>query len=73
VVPQITARGFLRRVRRLPHTPGREAHVFRSIVERPERMDLWAQWEAVLHCHDDPDREGRARLFYEANREAMHA
>jgi hypothetical protein len=28
---------------------------------------------AVLHCHDDPDREARARLFYEANLEAMNA
>ena len=38
-----------------------------------ERMDLWQQWEAVLHCHDDPDREARARLFCDANREAMDA
>jgi hypothetical protein len=36
-------------------------------------MDLRQQWEAVLHCHDDPEREERERLFYEANREAMHA
>jgi hypothetical protein len=36
-------------------------------------MDLWRQWEAVLHCHDDADREARARQFYEANREAMDA
>ncbi len=58
---------------RLQRTPGWETHVFRSIVEWPQRMDLWRQWEAVLHCHDDPDREARARRFYEANREAMDA
>jgi hypothetical protein len=42
-------------------------------MQWPKRMDLWQQWEAMLHCHDDPDREARARLFYEANREAMDA
>jgi hypothetical protein len=36
-------------------------------------MDLWHQWEAVLHNHDDPNREARARLFYEANLEEMNA
>jgi hypothetical protein len=36
-------------------------------------MGLWQQWEAGLHCHDDPDREERARLFCEANPEAMDA
>jgi hypothetical protein len=58
---------------RLQHTPGWKTHLFRSIVEWPKRMDLWQQWEAVLHCDDDPDRKKRARLFHEANREAMHA
>jgi hypothetical protein len=38
-----------------------------------ERMDLWKLWENILHCHDDPDRDARARLFDEANREAMGA
>jgi hypothetical protein len=57
----------------LQHTPGWETHLFRSIMEWPKRMDLWQQWEAVLHCHDGPDGEARARLFYEANREAMDA
>jgi hypothetical protein len=36
-------------------------------------MDLWQRYEAVLHCHDDPDQHARARPFYEANREAMDA
>jgi hypothetical protein len=48
----------------LQRTPGWETHLFRSIIEWSRRMDLWQQWEAVLHCHDDPDREARARLFY---------
>jgi hypothetical protein len=32
----------------------------------------WKQWEEILNCHDDPNREGQARLFDEANQEAMH-
>jgi hypothetical protein len=57
----------------LQRTPGWETHLFRSIIEWPQRMDLWQQRETVLHCHDDPNRDARARLFYEANREAMDA
>jgi hypothetical protein len=34
-------------------------------------VDLWKMWEDILHCHDDPDRDARARSFYEANQEAM--
>jgi hypothetical protein len=36
-------------------------------------MNSWRRWEALLHRHDDPDCKARARLFYEANRDAMHA
>jgi hypothetical protein len=53
--------------------PGRETQLFRSIIEWPKRMDLRQQWQAVLHGADDPDREAGARLFFEANREAMDA
>jgi hypothetical protein len=58
---------------RLQQTPGWATRDFRSIMEWPKRMDLWQQWESVLHCYDDPDREERARLFYEANCAAMDA
>jgi hypothetical protein len=50
-----------------------ETHTFRSIMEWPKRMDLWKQWQVILHCLDDPNRDFRARLFYEANLEAMNA
>ncbi len=58
---------------KLQNTPGWETHLFRSIIEWPRRLDLWAAWEAILHDRQRPDPEGRARAFYEANREAMHA
>jgi hypothetical protein len=35
------------------------------------RYRVRVQWEMILHNHDDRDREAGARLFYEANREAM--
>jgi hypothetical protein len=54
-------------------TPGWETHLFRSIMEWPKRMDLWSMWEGILHDWADANREERARLFYEANRESMDA
>ena len=56
---------------KLQQTPGWESHVFRSLKEMPRRMDLWAEWEAILHNWEDDRREARARTFYEANRAAM--
>src|ERR1700722_3646327 len=53
----------------LQRTPGWETHLFRSIIEWPKRMDLWAMWENLLHDCDNPHREAKARLFYEANLE----
>jgi hypothetical protein len=57
----------------LQRTPGWESHLFRSIIEWPKRMDLWAMLENILHDWENPDREAKARLFYEANLEAMNA
>lgn len=48
----------------LQTTPGWESHVFKAIIEWPERMDLWGEWEAILHDWDDPAREAKARAFY---------
>jgi predicted phage terminase large subunit-like protein len=56
----------------LQRTPGWRSQVFKSVVEWPERMDLWAEWQTTLQDYDDPDREAKARRFYEANAKAMH-
>ncbi len=56
---------------RLQITPGWRSKVFRSIIEWPQRMELWKEWETILFDHDDDEREQKARTFYEANREAM--
>jgi hypothetical protein len=57
----------------LQRTPGWDTHPFRAIMEWPKRMDLWKEWETLLHDRDRPNPEARAREFYEANREAMSA
>jgi predicted phage terminase large subunit-like protein len=58
---------------RLQITPGWQSRVFRSVEPWPERMDLWAEWELILHDHNDDQREAKARAYYEANRPAMDA
>jgi hypothetical protein len=54
---------------RLQETPGWRTAVFRSVVRWPERMDLWREWEGLLHDWEDPDREANARAFYDAHPE----
>lgn len=56
---------------RLQTQPGWEAHLFRGVEAWPARMDLWREWESVLFRHDDPDREAKARAFYEERRAEM--
>ncbi len=58
---------------RLQQTPGWRVKVFKSIEQWPARMDLWREWENILFDYADLDREAKARAFYEANREMMHA
>ena len=47
--------------------PTWQAKRFRSIVQWPERLDLWDKWEAILHA----DGPVVARAFYEIHREDM--
>jgi hypothetical protein len=56
---------------KMQQMPGWESHVFRSIMQMPKRMDLWREWEDMLHNYEDDQREQRARAFYQANRKAM--
>lgn len=60
---------------RLPKA-GVKIHTFKSIIEWPERMDLWSGWSDMLHdlsVDDLDEREERARGFYESNRDDMEA
>src|SRR5262245_9652204 len=60
---------------KLQTTPGWRSHVFKALAAWPDRMDLWTQWEGLLHDFDLPDeqREARARAFYEAKKKEMDA
>lgn len=58
---------------RLQTTPGWVSQLFCSIIAWPTRMDQWAQWELLLHNHEDKDREARALAFYEKNKATMDA
>lgn len=58
-------------VMRLLETAGWRSRVFRSIIAWPERLDLWDQWEAVLHDHQRADPEADALAYYEAHRAGM--
>jgi predicted phage terminase large subunit-like protein len=62
-------------VMRLLNVPGWSSQVFRAIIDWPERMDLWAHWEALLRDPAELDQERRAAsaaAFLAAHREDMH-
>lgn len=44
---------------------------YRAVLQEAEREDLWQKWAAIYTDLTLPDREERAREFYEANREEM--
>lgn len=56
----------------LQKTPGWQGRVFRSIIEWPKRMDLWAEWEAIFNNWDRPDREEAALAFYRQHEAEMN-
>lgn len=56
----------------LQNNTGWTSHVFRSIIEWPRRMDLWAEWKEILFDHDDPQREAKARAFYLRHEKEMN-
>lgn len=60
-------------VQRLLKTPGWTSKVFRSIIQWPERMDLWKEWELILCNYDleTDERERRALAFYHRNKTEM--
>lgn len=58
---------------RLQTTPGWRSYKFQSIVKWPTRMDLWADWDRILHDWQDDKREETALAFYLKNRQVMDA
>lgn len=56
----------LRRVMNAPRWKS-HARTFRSVIEWPDRMDLWDQWEEVLKL----DGEDAALAFYQAHQADM--
>jgi hypothetical protein len=57
---------------RLQKTPGWRTSVFKQIVEMPKRMDLWREWELILHDWPDDSREAKALAFYKAHEAEMN-
>lgn len=59
-------------VMRLQNQPGWRSRIFRSIMQWPSDMGLWAQWEE-LYCHPhDKEREEKALAFYLEHQAQLH-
>lgn len=57
---------------KLDSLPGWDSRVFRSIIEWPADMGLWAQWGEIYHDVDDPQRREKADAFYQAHKLELH-
>lgn len=57
----------------LARTAGWISRTFPAIVRWPDRLDLWAEWEAIYARPENPEARQRAREFYLARRAAMEA
>jgi len=51
--------------------PGWQSRIYKSIVEWPKHMELWAEWENLYCAPDVSDREAQALEFYRSHKEAM--
>ncbi len=58
---------------RLAKAPGWRSRTFQAIVQWPERMDLWREWEAIYCDSNQADAAVEARRFYGDNQQAMQA
>jgi hypothetical protein len=56
---------------RLQTQPGWKTELWKSLSAMPQRLDLWQQWEELLHNYDDADKENTARTFFDANKVEM--
>lgn len=65
-------------INRVSRKPGWRRRVFKSIMQWPDRMDLWDKWEGIYTGGGDDDEareaaEAEALAFYQANKTAMEA
>ncbi|MDR2219327.1 MAG: phage terminase large subunit [Methylobacillus sp.] len=67
-------------INRVSRKPGWRRAVFKSIMQWPDRMDLWEKWEGILTSasgsDDDAEKdaaEAEALAFYRKNKKAMEA
>ncbi|KFX30664.1 phage terminase large subunit [Ralstonia solanacearum] len=65
-------------INRVSRKPGWRRRIFKSIMQWPERLDLWERWEGIYTSGADDDEakeaaEAEALAFYHANKAAMEA
>ncbi|WP_413460193.1 phage terminase large subunit [Herbaspirillum huttiense] len=65
-------------INRVSRKPGWRRRVFKSIMQWPDRMDLWEKWEGIYatSSEDEGEREAAeaaADAFYRENKELMDA
>ena len=67
-------------INRVSRKPGWRRKVFKSIMQWPDRMDLWEKWEGIYTSAVASDEDGaqekaetEAQAFYLANKEVMDA
>ena len=56
---------------KLAKEPLWQAFLYKAIEKWPEKMGLWAKWEAILSERQNVNREADAQLFYMAHQEEM--
>lgn len=65
-------------INRVSRKPGWRRRIFKSIMQWPDRMDLWDKWEGIYTAGADNDdakeaAEAEALAFYQVNQYAMDA
>lgn len=60
-------------VYRLQKTAKWQSRLWKAVIEWPERMDLWREWQTLLQDWEDDNREAKALAFYEDHRDEMNA
>lgn len=50
---------------------GWKSKLFKSVIQWPDNMKLWNQWQDIYCDQSNPDREEQAQAFYFLNRRAM--
>lgn len=58
-------------VAHLAVSPGWREHNYKSIINWPENMDLWSEWENILQDSRFKDPIAEAQKYYESHKEEM--